>query len=103
MKAEFSVRGGRFDLVRDAFAAPVDSIGQTYFATALGIQLCEQNGRCAAILSKPEPSGTLSAIAFGGKDLSWLYAVEGNKLFRRAVKTRGVDAATPVKPPRPPL
>ena len=88
---------------RGSAGVTVDSIGQTYFATALGIQLCEQNGRCAAILSKPEPSGTLSAIAFGGKDLAWLYAVQGNKLFRRAVKTRGVDAASPVTPPRPPL
>ncbi len=85
---------------RGSGGVTVDSIGQAYFATALGIQLCEQNGRCAAILSKPE-RGTLSAITFGGTDLGWLYAVEGNKLFRRPVKTRGVDVSTVVKPPRP--
>ena len=82
--------------------ATVDSIGQAYWATSLGIQYCEQNGRCAAILAKPE-RGTLGAIAFGGKDLNWLYAVEGDKLWRRETKSKGVAAWSPVKPPRPPL
>jgi gluconolactonase len=72
------------------------------FATALGIQLCEQNGRCAAILSKPQ-RGTISAIAFGGPDLGWLYAIEDHRLYRRAVKTRGVDVSSIMKPPWPPL
>ena len=80
----------------------VDNIGQVYFATALGIQYCEQNGRCAGIVSKPE-RGTLSNIAFAGKDLDWLYVAEGTKLFRRAVKQRGVTAWAPVKAPKPPL
>jgi len=80
----------------------VDSIGQVYFATALGIQYCEQNGRCAGIVSKPE-RGQISGIAFGGKDLNWLYAAEAGKLFRRAVKQKGVTAWSPVKPPQPPL
>ncbi len=85
---------------RGSAGVTADSIGQAYFATALGIQLCEQNGRCAAILAKPQP-GDLERIAFGGPDLGWLHAAQGAKLFRRSVKTRGVDA--PVKPPRPPL
>jgi len=87
---------------RGSTGVTVDSTGQAYFATALGIQLCEQNGRCAAIIAKPEP-GDLSAIAFGGQDLGSLYAVVGHKLFRREVKTRGVEVTTRVKPPRPPL
>lgn len=87
---------------RGSSGAAVDSIGQAYFATALGIQLCEQNGRCAAILAKPV-RGDLSAIVFGGRELGWLYASEGGKLYRREVKTRGVDVSTVVKPPRPPL
>lgn len=88
---------------RGSAGATVDTIGQAYFATALGIQLCEQNGRCAAIVSKPVP-GALGAIAFGGPELGWLFAVvDGKQLYRRAVKVRGVHAASPVKPPRPPL
>jgi sugar lactone lactonase YvrE len=80
----------------------VDSTGQVYFADAVGIQICEPIGRCAQILAKPE-FGTLSSIAFGGKDQNWLYVTEGGKLFRRPVKHTGVTAWTPVKPPRPPL
>jgi sugar lactone lactonase YvrE len=80
----------------------VDSTGQVYFAGAVGIQICEPIGRCAQILNKPE-FGTISNLAFGGKDLNWLYLTEGGKLFRRQVKRTGVTAGTPVKPPRPPL
>jgi sugar lactone lactonase YvrE len=80
----------------------VDSTGQVYFADAVGIQICEPIGRCAQILAKPE-FGSLSSIAFGGKDLNWLYVTEGGKLFRRPVKHTGVSAWAPVKPPKPPL
>ena len=80
----------------------VDAIGQAYFATALGIQYCEQNGRCAGIVSKPE-RGMISGLAFAGKDLNWLYVAEGGKLFRRPVKQKGVAAWAPVKAPKPPL
>ena len=82
--------------------ATLDSIGQVYFASALGIQMCEANGRVAAILNSPEP-GPIAALAFAGKDMNWLYAAEGGKLFRRAVKVNGVAAWAPAKLPRPPL
>jgi enterochelin esterase-like enzyme/sugar lactone lactonase YvrE len=82
--------------------AAVDTIGQVYWATGLGIQFCEQNGRCAAILSKPE-RGTINGIAFGGPKMNWLYVAEGDKLFRRETKSTGVTAWSPVKPPNPPL
>ncbi len=83
-------------------AVTVDTLGQTYFATALGIQYCEQNGRCAGIVGKPA-RGALTGLTFAGKDLDWLYATEGTKLYRRASKMRGVAAWSPVKPPKPPL
>jgi sugar lactone lactonase YvrE len=80
----------------------VDSIGQIYFAGPLGIQMCEANGRTAAILNPPEHGG-VTALAFSPQDPSWLYVAEGNKIFRRPVKVKGVAAWSPVKPPRPPL
>ena len=83
--------------------ATVDSIGQVYWADAMGIQMCEQNGRCAAIIGKPDPAGTLGGITFGGKDLNWLYVAEGGKLYRRETKSKGVTAWAPIKPPNPPL
>jgi hypothetical protein len=72
-----------------------------YFASALGIQLCEANGRSAAILSKPE-MGSVTGIAFGGKDMNWIYASENGKLFRRASLRKGVGSWATLKPVRPP-
>jgi enterochelin esterase-like enzyme/sugar lactone lactonase YvrE len=79
-----------------------DSIGQIYFATPLGIQVCEANGRVAQILNPPE-HGAVSSVAFAGKDLDWLYVTEGGKLFRRPVKVKGNAPWAPAKPPKPPL
>ena len=79
-----------------------DSIGQVYFSTPLGIQVCEANGRVAAILNPPA-RGHMSNLVFGGKGLSWLYVVQGGKLFRRRAKTNGVAADAAAQLPKPPL
>jgi len=79
-----------------------DSAGQVYFATPLGVQFCEANGRVAGILNPPE-HGVISYIAFAGKNLDWLYAAENGKLFRRPVKVTGTAVSAPVKPPKAPL
>lgn len=80
-----------------------DSIGQVYFATNLGVQVCEANGRVAMILNPPEPGGSVSSVVFGGKDFDWLMVAQGGKLFRRPVKIKGVAPWAPAKLPRPPL
>ena len=74
--------------------------GLVYIASAVGIQVFEQNGRCTRILSKPA-FGNLSSLAFAGTDPQWLFAAEGGKLYRRPVKVKGVTAREPVKPPKP--
>jgi gluconolactonase len=79
-----------------------DASGQVYFATPLGVQVCEANGRHAAILNPPE-HGSVVSLAFAGKNLDWLYVAEGNKLFRRPLKVSGTAPWNPVKPPKPPL
>jgi gluconolactonase len=79
-----------------------DSTGQVYFATPLGVQVCEANGRLAIILNPPE-HGAVSSLAFAGRDLDWLYVTEGGKLFRRQVKVTGTAVGAPAKPPQPPL
>ena len=83
----------------DVRAIAADAIGQIYFATALGIQYCEQNGRCAAVLSKPSHEA-VSAMAFGG---NYLYAAVSGQVYRRAVKIPGTSAWSVVTPPKPPL
>jgi hypothetical protein len=45
----------------------------------------------------------VGSFAFAGKDLNWLYAAEGGKLFRRAVKVKGAASWALVKLPRSPL
>jgi sugar lactone lactonase YvrE len=82
----------------------VDTFGYVWAASAMGIQVCEQPGRCSNILNKPEPGLTqVQNIAFGGADRTWLYVTQGSKLFRRSVKRTGAVAWEPVRPPQPPL
>jgi gluconolactonase len=82
----------------------VDSIGYMWATSAVGIQVCEQPGRCSNILNKPEFTATpIAGIAFGGPERAWLYVTQGGKLFRRETRRTGVVAWEPVKPPRPGL
>ena len=80
----------------------VDSLGYMWATSAMGIQVCEQPGRCTNILNKPEFTATpVTDIAFGGPDRAWLYVTQGGKIFRRETKRTGVVAWEPVKPPQP--
>src|SRR5438093_1055335 len=82
----------------------VDSLGYMWATSAMGIQVCEQPGRCTNILNKPEFTATpITSIAFGGPGRAWLYVTQGGKLFRRETKRAGVVAWEPVKPPQPGL
>jgi sugar lactone lactonase YvrE len=75
--------------------AAMDSIGQVYFATPLGVQMCEANGRVAAILHSP--AGALRGVAFGPAEI---YVATEAGLFKRAVKVKGGVSGSL---PRPPL
>ncbi len=89
--------------ITGATSAMEDSIGQVYFATPIGIQVCEANGRVAAILNSPVASEAVTAIAWGGKDLNWIYAAAGGRVYRRPVKVKGTASWTVLKLPVPPL
>ncbi len=79
-----------------------DSTGLVYFATPMGIQVCEANGRMAEVLNSPEIGG-VSSFVFAGAKLDWMIVTEGSKVFRRPAKVTGVAAGTLVKLPKPPL
>jgi sugar lactone lactonase YvrE len=80
----------------------VDSDGRLYVTTRLGIQVCDQAGRVNAII--PTPNGRVSNLCFGGENFDTLYATCGDKVFKRKMKVKGVNAwAAPVKPPPPRL
>jgi hypothetical protein len=77
-----------------------DAGAAAYFATPLGIQVCEPSGRVIEILNSPEP-GAVSRITFAGANPAWLYAVEAGKLYRRPVKITPAYVWAPAKPPKP--
>jgi sugar lactone lactonase YvrE len=82
----------------------VDTIGHIWATSSMGIQVCEQPGRCGQILNKPELGPTpISNIAFGGPERNWIYVTQGKKIFRRPVKRVGVVPWELVKPPQPGL
>ena len=81
-----------------------DTLGYLWATSAMGIQVCEQPGRCTNILNKPEFGGApVGSIAFGGPGRSWLYVTQGGRLFRRETRRTGAAAWELVKPPQPGL
>ena len=67
----------------------VDTHGNLYAATRMGIQVCDQNGRVRAILPLPAPSGPVRSLAFGGEHFDVLYVTDGKQVFTRRMKVRG--------------
>ncbi len=79
----------------------LDSEGYLYVATNIGIQICDQAGRVMAILPKPQPGAALTNLVFGGAGLDVLYATNGDKVYKRQMKHKGVNSWTVGKPPTP--
>ena len=65
-----------------------DSEGLLYVATKIGVQVCDQQGRLAAIIDTPGSEGA-SNVFFGGPGLRWLYVAEWDKIYRRPTKRHG--------------
>jgi sugar lactone lactonase YvrE len=85
-----------------AGAMCVDKDGRLYVATRMGVQICDQAGRVNCIL--PVPGGAVSGVRLGGPERNTLYALSGEKVYRRKVKAQGVDSTQPpMKPAAPQL
>ncbi len=67
----------------------VDTHGNLYVATRMGIQVCDQNGRVRAILPLPTPSGPVRGLCFAGEGFDVLYVTDGTQVFTRRLKVRG--------------
>ena len=67
-----------------------DTAGRVYVATRLGIQVLDQLGRVNAII--PMPAGQPSNCAFGGMNFNTLFVTCGNRVYKRKLKVRGVNA-----------
>lgn len=80
----------------------VDTLGRLYVATRLGIQICDQAGRVNAII--PTPNGKITNLCFGGENFDTLYATCNEKVYKRKLSAKGVNAwAPPIKPTAPRL
>jgi len=79
----------------------LDTEGNLYVTSKLGIQICDQPGRVTGIISKPAPK--ISNITFGGPDMQYIYVTAGDKVYRRHLRKKGVYPWQVVKPPRPQL
>ncbi|MGF2410724.1 SMP-30/gluconolactonase/LRE family protein [Ferruginibacter sp.] len=79
-----------------------DTAGRIFVATKTGLQIMDQLGRVNAILPVPPSNNQVSNMYFGGADFNILYVTAGDKVFRRKLKTRGVNyfdkAILPAKP-----
>jgi hypothetical protein len=67
----------------------VDTHGNLYAATRMGIQVCDQNGRVRAILPLPSPSGPVRSLCFGGEHFDILYVTDGTQVLKRHLKVPG--------------
>jgi len=81
----------------------VDSDGRVYIASSLGVQVFDQIGKCHAIIPAPLRA-PLSNVEFGGPNFDELYVTNGDKVFKRKTKVKGVLSwRAPIKPAPPRL
>src|SRR5262245_15437697 len=66
-----------------------DSESFLYVATKIGVQVFDPRGRLTTIIEAPGSEGVAS-VFFGGPGLQWLYATDGNKIYRRPTKRHGI-------------
>jgi sugar lactone lactonase YvrE/enterochelin esterase-like enzyme len=79
-----------------------DTEGRVYFATRMGIQICDQPGRVNCIV--PTPNGKISNLEFGGEKFDTIYATCGDKVYKRKLNVKGYASwMDPIKPPKPGL
>jgi gluconolactonase len=80
----------------------MDVKGNLYVATHMGLQVFDQAGRVTAIIPGPIPGKHPSNVDFGGPNLEYLYITQGDKVFRRKTKMKGMlffqDLILPPKP-----
>jgi sugar lactone lactonase YvrE len=79
----------------------VDSDGRVYIATSLGVQVFDQIGKCHAIIPAPLRA-SLSNVEFGGPNFDEMYITNGDKVYKRKTKVKGVVSWRPPFKPAPP-
>ncbi len=81
----------------------VDSKGNVYVTTELGLQICDQAGRVNSIIPKPQRAW-LANVCFVGPNMDELLVTCGDKVYKRKTKAKGVAFFNPpLKPEAPRL
>ncbi len=80
----------------------LDADGRVYIATSMGVQVFDQIGKCHAIIPAPQPQRSLSNVEFGGPNMDEMYVTNGDKVFKRKVKVKGIVSWRPPFKPAPP-
>ncbi|MBX3420238.1 MAG: esterase family protein [Pirellulaceae bacterium] len=84
-------------------ALATDDQGRLYVASSLGIQVLDQLGRVHLILSKPSTL-PITGLVIGGPLRDMLYAADGQSVYARKLKIKGVDTfSPPIALPKPRL
>ncbi|HRE81226.1 MAG TPA: alpha/beta hydrolase-fold protein [Opitutaceae bacterium] len=79
-------------------AAEASRFGYLYVATAMGVQICDANGRTGAILPLPQGVAAVS-LCFGGPEFKTLYVLGSDgKIYMRAMQNPGAGAFRPLVP-----
>ena len=81
----------------------MDTQGNLYVATEIGVQVLDQLGRVNLIIGKPQP-GPLANVKLAGPDRNILYAACKDKIYARKLNATGTAPwEAPIKPPKPGL
>jgi sugar lactone lactonase YvrE/enterochelin esterase-like enzyme len=80
-------RGAAFKPASGGDGMTVDPQGRFYVASNLGIQVFDPTGRLCGIVSRPQIQKPLTSCVISGPNHEYLYATNGDKIFRRKVQT----------------
>ena len=80
----------------------VDADGRVYIATSLGVQVFDQIGKCHAIIPAPQPGASLSNVEFGGAAMDEMFVTNGDKVYKRKTRVKGITSFRPPVKPAPP-
>lgn len=87
-----------------ADGATMTEDGSLIVATKLGLQIFDQPGRVHLILRRPQRLGRLSNCVLAGEAMNELYVTNGDSVYRRKTKLKGIAPWQPaVTPPKPRL
>jgi hypothetical protein len=67
-----------------------DTLGRFYVTTALGVQVFDPTGRLCGVLTRPQPDKPLTSCVLSGPNRAYLYVTNGDKIFRRKTRAKGV-------------